>query len=361
MSGEQPTQAPSSEITHNHLGPIQVEDLTQTEEGQQTLENEVYRTVSTVPLCKLVDAIKRAVSLNTSSISLSLSALTVETTLDVVEDASTQVDDSGVEFSPEGDDYFPTIGDEIEKKMFPLAPGPYYMPCPYADGESGVPPKYTIEEWDQPHVPYANLLNKEIFKDPNGLYIYSRPYHDSDDVRHLGHLPCPTPLPESPTQELVNTSHQTPLTSGEASQRCLHLLTECDLDNAMEMRSKILGTSSPQGVLEVVGEDIEAIENVIEDKPHFFTKAKVVVEMVGEEVPWPEEAVVDWPSVQLIRTTVKDEEDWWFLEVDLQGSQRSGEEVNRGGVDLGVVNSLLGEIPRDVTGESGGETFGVDG
>ncbi|GJZ28620.1 hypothetical protein Tco_0573267 [Tanacetum coccineum] len=71
--------------------------------------------------------------------------------------------------------------------------------------------------------------------------------------------------------------------------------------------------------------------------------------MVGEEVPWPKEAVVDWSSVQLIRTTVEEEEDWWFLE------------VNRGGVDLGVVNSLLGEIPRDVTGESGGETFGVDG
>ncbi|GKF21303.1 hypothetical protein Tco_0069941 [Tanacetum coccineum] len=76
-------------------------------------------------------------------------------------------------------DYFPTIGDEIEKKMFPLSPGPYYMPYPYADGESGVPPKYTMEEWDQPHVPYVNLLNKEIFKDPDGLYIYSRTYHDS--------------------------------------------------------------------------------------------------------------------------------------------------------------------------------------
>ncbi|GJZ58574.1 hypothetical protein Tco_0614068 [Tanacetum coccineum] len=31
-----------------------------------------------------------------------------------------------------------------------------------------------------------------------------------------------------------------------------------------------------------------------------------------------------------------------------------------GRVDLGVVNSLLGEIPKDVMGESGGETFGVD-
>ncbi|GJR33488.1 putative reverse transcriptase domain-containing protein [Tanacetum coccineum] len=69
----------------------------------------------------------------------------------------------------------------------------------------------------------------------------------------------------------------------------------------------------------------------------------------GEEVPWPEEAVVDWPSVRLIQTTVDEEEDWWFLE------------EKGGGVDLGVVNSLLGEIPGDVMGESGGETFGVDG
>ncbi|GKE80208.1 hypothetical protein Tco_1550208 [Tanacetum coccineum] len=36
--------------------------------------------------------------------------------------------------------------------------------------------------------------------------------------------------------------------------------------------------------------------------------------MVGEEVPWPKEALVDWPSVQLIRMTVEEEEDWWFLE-----------------------------------------------
>ncbi|GKD30118.1 hypothetical protein Tco_1240896 [Tanacetum coccineum] len=77
-----------------------------------------------------------------------------------------------------------------------------------------------------------------------------------------------------------------------------------------------------------MGEDIEAIENVIEDKPHFFTKAEVVVAMVGEEVPWPEEAVVDWPSVRLIRTTVEEEEeDWWFLEVDLRGNKKRSEEM----------------------------------
>ncbi|GJV26517.1 hypothetical protein Tco_1379212 [Tanacetum coccineum] len=36
-------------------------------------------------------------------------------------------------------------------------------------------------------------------------------------------------------------------------------------------------------------------------------------------------------------------------------------EVIIGGVDLGVVKSLLGEIPKDVMGESGGETLEVDG
>ncbi|GJT48233.1 hypothetical protein Tco_0974390 [Tanacetum coccineum] len=92
---------------------------------------------------------------------------------------------------------------------------------------------------------------------------------------------------------------------------------------------------------------------------------EVVAAMVGEEVPWPEEAVVDWPSVQLIPTMVEVEEDWWSLEVDLRESQRvlgaGGGEVKGGGVDLGVVDSFLGEIPRDVMGESSGETFGVDG
>ncbi|GKE59820.1 hypothetical protein Tco_1510187 [Tanacetum coccineum] len=37
-----------------------------------------------------------------------------------------------------------------------------------------------------------------------------------------------------------------------------------------------------------------------------------------------------------------------------------GGEVKGGGVDFGVTNSLLGEIPGENTGESGGEEFGVD-
>ncbi|GKD82328.1 hypothetical protein Tco_1349167 [Tanacetum coccineum] len=38
-----------------------------------------------------------------------------------------------------------------------------------------------------------------------------------------------------------------------------------------------------------------------------------------------------------------------------------GGEVKGGGVDFGVTKSLLGEIPAESTGESGGEEFGVDG
>nr|GEX86017.1 hypothetical protein [Tanacetum cinerariifolium] len=38
-----------------------------------------------------------------------------------------------------------------------------------------------------------------------------------------------------------------------------------------------------------------------------------------------------------------------------------GGKVNRGGDDLGVSKSLLGEILRVVIGESGGETFKDDG
>nr|GEY31453.1 hypothetical protein [Tanacetum cinerariifolium] len=57
-----------------------------------------------------------------------------------------RVKDDVVEFSLIGGDYLPTIGDEIEKILFPLAPSPYYIPCPYVDEESGVPLKYTEEE-----------------------------------------------------------------------------------------------------------------------------------------------------------------------------------------------------------------------
>lgn len=59
-----------------------------------------------------------------------------------------------------------TDGDEREKELLPLRPGPYYMPYPYGEGTSDPPLKYTKEEWDGVHAVNLGLLNKEIFKDP---------------------------------------------------------------------------------------------------------------------------------------------------------------------------------------------------
>ncbi|GJX14909.1 hypothetical protein Tco_0206667 [Tanacetum coccineum] len=57
--------------------------------------------------------------------------------------------------------------------------------------------------------------------------------------------------------------------------------------------------------------------------------------------------------------------DWLKHSIDLNDQSEVEEDyigkVKGGGVDLGVVNSLLGEIPKDVMGESGGETLRVDG
>ncbi|GJX68005.1 hypothetical protein Tco_0303732 [Tanacetum coccineum] len=46
----------------------------------------------------------------------------------------------------------------------------------------------------------------------------------------------------------------------------------------------------------------------------------------------------------------------------LDGWVGAGEgEVKGGGVDFGVSRTLLGEIPEEIMGESGGEAFGFDG
>ncbi|GKA43297.1 hypothetical protein Tco_0736021 [Tanacetum coccineum] len=41
--------------------------------------------------------------------------------------------------SSDDDAFFPTMGDEIEKKLFPLVPSPYCMPDPYVKGQSSEP------------------------------------------------------------------------------------------------------------------------------------------------------------------------------------------------------------------------------
>ncbi|GKA50195.1 hypothetical protein Tco_0743268, partial [Tanacetum coccineum] len=57
-----------------------------------------------------------------------------------------------------------THGKVIYLTLFPLAPGPYYMPYLY-EGVSS--PLYTKEEWDGPHAPECNILCIDIFKDPD--------------------------------------------------------------------------------------------------------------------------------------------------------------------------------------------------
>ncbi|GKA43298.1 hypothetical protein Tco_0736022 [Tanacetum coccineum] len=41
--------------------------------------------------------------------------------------------------SSDDDAFFPTMGDEIEKKLFPLVPSPYCMYDPYVNGQSSEP------------------------------------------------------------------------------------------------------------------------------------------------------------------------------------------------------------------------------
>nr|GEX17757.1 hypothetical protein [Tanacetum cinerariifolium] len=60
-----------------------------------------------------------------------------------------------------------TLGEEIDLTLFPLVPGPFGMPYPFADGKGSDSPKYTREEWDGSHASEANILSKEFFKDPN--------------------------------------------------------------------------------------------------------------------------------------------------------------------------------------------------
>ncbi|GJU63987.1 hypothetical protein Tco_1245822 [Tanacetum coccineum] len=68
---------------------------------------------------------------------------------------------------PDDDFSTATLGEEIDLTLFPLARVPYCMPYLFADGEGGDSLYYTREEWDGPHAPEANILSKEIFKDPD--------------------------------------------------------------------------------------------------------------------------------------------------------------------------------------------------
>ncbi|GKB93304.1 hypothetical protein Tco_0979441 [Tanacetum coccineum] len=94
---------------------------------------------------------------------------------------------------------------------------------------------------------------------------------------------------------------------------------------------------------------------ILEDEER---KLETMVAMVGEEVPYSEEGEVggveNKSSIGLM-LMAKGEEclDGWV--------GPGGGEVKGGGVDFGVTKRLLGDIPGENTGESGGEEFRVDG
>ncbi|GJV60905.1 hypothetical protein Tco_1467005 [Tanacetum coccineum] len=68
---------------------------------------------------------------------------------------------------PDDDFSTTTLGEEIDLTLFPLIFGPYCMSYPFSDREGSDPPKYNNEEWNGPHAPEANILSKDIFKDPD--------------------------------------------------------------------------------------------------------------------------------------------------------------------------------------------------
>ncbi|GKE92819.1 hypothetical protein Tco_1573914 [Tanacetum coccineum] len=93
-------------------------------------------------------------------------------------------------------------------------------------------------------------------------------------------------------------------------------------------------------------------------------RAEVAVVMVGEVVPWLEEVVVDRPNILLNRKKMSSTGSMFMArgEECLEGLVGvGGGEFKGGEVDLGVVNNLLGDIPKDVIGESGGEVIEVVG
>ncbi|GJV25017.1 hypothetical protein Tco_1377712, partial [Tanacetum coccineum] len=112
-----------------------------------------------------------------------------------------------------------------------------------------------------------------------------------------------------------------------------------------------------------VSENIEALENVVEDKPHFLTDV-VDNHLMEKVVPWREEAVVGYlgdvggvEKISLTRSKLIANGEVCLDDCDGDG----GGEVNGEGVVLGVFKRRLEDIPGKVIGERGGDTIGLDG
>ncbi|GJV15899.1 retrovirus-related pol polyprotein from transposon TNT 1-94 [Tanacetum coccineum] len=83
--------------------------------------------------------------------------------------------------SSDDDAFFPTTGDEIMKKLFPLVPGPYYMPYPYVEGSSGEPPRVCLHYKDELSV----IISTGGF---GGDYTSSGPHAYINRLRYLAVL-----------------------------------------------------------------------------------------------------------------------------------------------------------------------------
>nr|GEV60583.1 hypothetical protein [Tanacetum cinerariifolium] len=77
----------------------------------------------------------------------------------------------------------------------------------------------------------ASSLGKDCWEyNAQGIPTASDEFPLPEEVPTASILPCLTPLPESPTREFESTSHQSPLSSGEASQRRLHIFNGTKLN-----------------------------------------------------------------------------------------------------------------------------------
>ncbi|GKB01801.1 hypothetical protein Tco_0829845 [Tanacetum coccineum] len=170
-------------------------------------------------------------------------------------------------------------------------------------------------------------------------------------VRLQGHLSFPTPLPESPTQELVNTSHQTPFNQRRSLTTLLTPYNGTKLNTRFFTRKGkgLLGPNDGSGVKfeggfggsyggkggrggSIAGRGGGSLaKRSMESKEGLGGGGFVVLE--GRSSRESKKACVG----------------------------TSGGEVKGGGIDFGVSKSLLSEIPRVAIGEGGREPFGDDG
>nr|GEY60151.1 hypothetical protein [Tanacetum cinerariifolium] len=130
----------------------------------------------------------------------------------------------------------------------------------------------------------------------------------------------------------------------------IYKIQKCDLEDAIEMRSNILGGRWKLGLI-ILDEEERKLEIVVDGLAGGGLVFVVERSSNVSKIAWGEVEGVENKILMGLMLIAKGEEclDGWV------GASRG--EVKRGGVDLRVTKSFLGET----FGESGGEEFGVDG